>query len=485
MQEAVTTLYHAVRLKVVAKYLGQLALMLALLTLVPLLVSLFYGEHFYSLRYAGVILALLVLGIPGLKLAEPSDIHTNEALVITALAFVLSPLLISWPMMAAGLPFIDAWFEAVSGITTTGLTTVQAFSDKPMTFLFARAWIQWYGGLGIVILSVALLMGHHNAMKRLLGPEGGQSMITTTRHYARRVLVVYVLLSLVGVIVVWLLLQDGFLAITHVMTAISTAGYSPLDNSLAGIDNWGARAAIMVLCFCGAVPFVLYYRLFKGNWRGVVFDSEFQLLLLLTLVVSAALSLILAQQFEFSYREALGHGFLLGTSAQTSTGFSSLNVGELDPLAKGILIIAMFIGGDMGSTAGGIKILRLLILARLIQLIIQRYTLPAHAVIQPRLDNRNLEHDEIHQALVLILLFVMVNVLSWLIFLAYGYPPLDALFEVVSATGTVGLSTGITHPDLEPSLKMVLILDMLLGRLEIIALLIVLYYRTWIGKRMA
>lgn len=485
MQEAITTLFQAVRLRLVAKYLGQLAVMLALLALVPLLVSLVYGEYFYSLRYVAVIAVLLVLGLPAFKRAESEDIHTNEALTITALAFILSPLLMTWPMMAAGLPFIDAWFEAVSAITTTGLTTVQSFDDKPITFLFARAWMQWYGGLGIVVLSVALLMDHHIALKRLVAPEGGQSMITTTRIYARRVLQVYIILTALGVIVVWALLKDGFLAITHVMTALSTAGFSPLSNNLGGIDDWTARAVIMLLSLCGAIPFVLYYNLFKGNWREVVFDSELQLLLLLILLISAVLSLTIAHQFDYTWQQALGHGFLLGTSAQTSTGFSALEVVELGPLPKGVLIIAMFIGGTMGSTAGGIKILRLLIMARLIQLIIQRITLPPHAVVKPRLGNRALEDNEIAQALVLMLLFVIVIVLSWLIFLAYGRPPLDALFEVVSATGTVGLSTGITRPTLEPVLKLVLITDMLLGRLEIIALLIVLYPRTWIGKRMA
>jgi trk system potassium uptake protein TrkH len=483
MQEAVTTLFHAVRPRVVAKYLGQLALMLALLALAPLLVSVFYGEYFYTLRYLVVIILLLVLGIPAVRLAEPDDIQANESLVITALAFVLSPLLMTWPMMAAGLPFADAWFEAVSGITTTGLSTLQSLADRPKTFLFARAWMQWYGGLGIVVLSVALLMGHHIALRRLVGPEAGQSMLTTTRIYARRVLRVYLSLTVVGVIILWLLLQDGFLALTHVLAAVSTGGFSSLGGSLGDMDHWSARAVIILLGLCGALPFALYYQLFRGNWRDVVFDTELRILLLLTLIISALLSLSLAYQFDFGWQQALRHGLLLGTSAQTTTGFSSLDIATLSPVSKGLLIIAMFIGGDMGSTAGGIKILRLLIMARMIQLFIQRSTLPAHAVIEPRIGERALEPEEITQALVLILLFVIVIAFSWLVFLAYGYPALDALFEVVSASGTVGLSTGITRHGLEPLLKLVLGVDMLLGRLEIIALLVVLYPHTWIGKR--
>ena len=109
--------------------------------------------------------------------------------------------------------------------------------------------------------------------------------------------------------------------------------------------------------------------------------------------------------------------------------------------------------------------------------------MPSHAVYEPRLAGRLLEHDDIQRALLLIVLFLLVILLSWLVFLAFGYPALDSLFEVVSAAGTVGLSTGITHNELHPVLKMVLCMDMLVGRLEIVALLVVLYPSTWFGKR--
>jgi trk system potassium uptake protein TrkH len=143
----------------------------------------------------------------------------------------------------------------------------------------------------------------------------------------------------------------------------------------------------------------------------------------------------------------------------------------------------MFIGGGLGSTAGGIKLLRLLILLRLIQLMLQRTALPSHAVTEPRLYGKPLEEGDIQGALMLILLFIIVILASWLVFVAYGYAPLDALFEVVSASATVGLSSGITSGSLEPLLQVVLCLDMLLGRLEIIALLVVLYPPTWLAKR--
>ena len=145
--------------------------------------------------------------------------------------------------------------------------------------------------------------------------------------------------------------------------------------------------------------------------------------------------------------------------------------------------MSMFIGGGIGSTTGGIKILRLLILLRLFQILLQRTTISSHAVSEARLGGKLLESDDIQRALLLIFLFLLVILFSWFAFLMFGYPAMDALFEVVSAIGTVGLSTGITGEDLPQVLKALLCIDMLVGRVEIVALLVVLYPATWFGKR--
>lgn len=480
MKNALTSLYYSVRFKTLAKYLGTLALMLAALACVPLLVSLWFGEHALSGRYLAVISVLLIAGLPSLRLPHPNDVQFNESLTITALAFVIAPLIMTYPMMGAGLSFIDAWFEAVSAITTTGLSTTADLQQMPHTFLFARAWMQWYGGLGIVVVSVAILLKHPTALRRLINPSG-DTMITTTRLYARRTLLVYSVLTLAGLALLMLLLDDAFIALLLTLAAISTGGFAPLNNSLADLP-WLTQLAVCTLGLAGAIPFIFYYRVWRGSWRAVWGDFEVRALLGVTAAI--CLLLILALQADLGWSNAWRHGVVLGLSAQTTTGFTSLDIAQLSPLPLTLLIFAMLIGGGAGSTAGGIKILRLLILVRLIQLIIRRSALPPHAVSDARLGGRALEGHEIERALVLILLFIGVIATSWLIFIAHGYAPLPALFEVTSAAGTVGLSSGITSQALEPLLKVLLCLNMLLGRVEIIALLVVLYPRTWIGKRM-
>ncbi len=188
------------------------------------------------------------------------------------------------------------------------------------------------------------------------------------------------------------------------------------------------------------------------------------------------------------YLWAPGHGngldaLLLATSAQSTTGFSTTPVAALDDASKLTLIGSMLAGGSVGSTAGGFKLLRLLLLLRVLQLILARAAAPPHAVFEVWLGGRRVDDEDLWRALLFILMFVLLVFLSWLAFVAHGYPALDALFEVVSATATAGLSTGITRPDLEPLLKLVLCFDMLAGRLEIFALLMVLYPGTWFGKR--
>jgi trk system potassium uptake protein TrkH len=151
-------LRYAVRFRVVLKYFGQLCVVLAVLSLLPLVMSLVFGEIGISLRYGALVFVLAGGGIALSRLRVPTRVQSNEGLLLIALMFLFTPLVMSIPMMASGLGFTDAFFEAISAVTTTGLSTRATLSDAPSTFLFARAWMQWYGGLEIVVFSVVLVM---------------------------------------------------------------------------------------------------------------------------------------------------------------------------------------------------------------------------------------------------------------------------------------------------------------------------------------
>jgi len=482
--EQVSTLHYAVRLPVITRRFGQLAVVVAALTLVPLAASLVFAEYRTALRYLLMVTALIAVGLPLARRKAPSSIQANEALTIAALAFILSPLIMTFPLMAAGLGFEDALFECISGVTTTGLSTLTAVESRSASFLFARAWMQWYGGLGIVVFTVALMFGYAvNARQMIETPTTNDNLDTATRLHARRSFVTYAALTLFAIAVLWAMGLPLFTAVTHAMAAVSTGGFSTFDTSLAAVPEWPLRFAVMVFAFLGAVALPLYYRVYRQGWRSIMGDEELRALILATLMVSLLLAFFMHQAGGGNRMAVAGNALLMGVSAQTTTGFSSMPVTALDNASKLVLIASMAVGGSVGSTAGGIKLLRLLLLWRLLQLVIRRAAMPPHAVTELRFGGRVVDSAELVRALLPVTLFVVVVLVSWLPFLALGYEPLNALFEVVSATGTVGLSTGITAPDLPPLLKGVLCADMLLGRLEFVAILILLYPSTWIGKR--
>ena len=483
MADSISTLSYAVRPWVVIKYLGQLAAVFALLLVVPLLVALVLGETAMAYRYGLLIALLLLASFPTRFIVHQTQIQANEALVISALTFMVSAGVMVYPGVEIGIAPIDALFESISGITTTGLSTLATLEGKPQSYLFARAWLQWCGGLGVVVLSIAFLGGQRSSAHRLMESIGGETFDSSARTYARRMLAVYLLLTLCGFGLIWGLLGDAVIALDHTLAAISTGGFSSYDASLGGVAGWQSRYGIMLVGLLGALPLPLFYFAYRHGLREIFSDLELRALLVISLVTCAALTFSLRGLSGHDWLSAIEHATLLGISAQTTTGFTSLSIQQLDDASKLNLILAMFIGGGVASTAGGIKVVRLLILLRLIQIFIQRTAMPPHAVIRPRLGGRVLEADEIQRATVLILLYLGVVLVSWLCFIVYGYVPLDALFEVVSAVGTVGLSSGLSNPGLEPFLKLVLCFDMLAGRLEIIALLVLCYPRTWFGRR--
>ncbi len=177
------------------------------------------------------------------------------------------------------------WFEAVSAVTTTGLSTAGSSQALSPVLVFARAWMQWYGGLGIAALSVALLMGAHAAARRLVAPEQPENVATTARAQSQQVLRVYALLTAVGVGVLWPVADDGWVTVEHVLAAVSTGGFSPFDTSLAALPPAGVWI-VTALTAAGAVPLVLYFYAMRGRPGELVRDPEVRALALALALMS-------------------------------------------------------------------------------------------------------------------------------------------------------------------------------------------------------
>jgi trk system potassium uptake protein TrkH len=402
--------------------------------------------------------------------------QANEALVVTALVFVVPGVVMSFPLMGYGIAPLDALFEAVSGVTTTGLSTAGTLEGRPPAFLFARAWLQWVGGLGVVALALAFVIPAGVAARRLgFDPHEAPDYVGGTRAHARRVLGVYAVLTIFAVALCAASGMGGFTALVTALAAISTGGFAVSDESLAALA-WPARTATCVACLAGALTFSRYYR---GALRESLRDSQIWILLGLL----AAGTVLLGVALRAEGWRAWGHAGWMAVSAQTTAGFSTLDVSALPSDAKLMLIVQMLVGGEVGSTAGGLKVLRVLVLLQLLRAAVLRVSMPRGSRLSLRVGGRRLGDDEIEAAAAMAVAYATVLLLSWLAFLAYGHEPLDALFDVVSALGTVGLSAGTVGPDLQPLLKGVLCLDMIMGRVELFAFFVLVFPGTWWGRR--
>ena len=479
---AIEGLRFAVRVRVVAKYLGQALLMLAVLTCVPAAVAGGGGNSSVALRYLAVILVFAAYGALTARIRVAANMQRNEALVITALVFTLSGFAMAFPLTGYGISFVDAIFEAVSGVTTTGLSTLASVEGMPASFLFARAWLQWVGGLGVLALVLALLIEPGVAAKRL-GFDERVDIAGGTQAHIRRVSQVYLVITIIGILALLAVGERAIDAITHALTAVSTGGFANYDDSLAGIGSWPARVLITLLSVAGAVSFSLYYL---GTFRNVprlLREPQFRGLIVLCAVTVGVLFGFMSLAHPQQMAGNLANAVLTGISAQTTTGFSSLPPVELDPGSKLALIVSMFIGGEVGSTAGGLKVLRLMVLLSLVRMLVQRTAIPTTGRISATVGGSPLQSDEINTVVTLLVVYLLVILLSWAVFLVSGYAPLDALFDIVSAVATAGLSTGVVSATLEPGLKAVLCLDMLMGRVEVIAFLVLLSPRSWFGRK--
>lgn len=479
--QSAINLSYSVRLTIVLKYLGRLCLLTAILSFAPLIISLMWEEYEITYRYCLVILALFIFGGITRKIPSEENMQPNEAFAIVGLIFLLTSFVMTYPMMGAGLSFMDAWFESVSAITTTGLSTVGNVENKLKTFLFARSWMQWYGGLGIVIFALGLATQPSIVSKKLsLTITDSEETFGGTRIFARKMFLIYFLLSLACFFVLWFFGPSIFDALVITLSTVSTGGFSPYNASIADF-TLPMQATITMFSVMGSISLPLYWIARKKVFNALLGKLQPSIIFFCALIGTALLTFFMVGPFDFSFfQNALFSAF----SAQSTTGFATIDISILDNASKLVLIASMMVGGSTHSTAGGFKVLRLLILLRGIQLLFLKTSLSKHAVYSPSIAGEKLQSEERESALGVIFLFFATIFISWLFFLAAGYDPMNSFFEVVSATGTVGLSTGITNPELPSFLKGVLCMDMFLGRLEFVTFLIIFYPRTFVGRRM-
>jgi trk system potassium uptake protein TrkH len=478
--------------RAVLKYLGQIMIGIGIVQAAPAIVAVIFGEIGIAAIYGAAASAVVLIGYFTNRLLPDHELELKEGLVLAALIFPLSAIVSAIPIyLSTDMSMLDAFFESVSGVTTTGLSVAPA--EVGPVFLFSRSWLQWVGGIGIVVLVLSVFIRPGTTAFRIYAANIGDKKIKPSVVVAAKLLgKVYIVITLISIALLWLSGMSPFDALCHALCSVSTGGFSTRHESIGAFSGSLIPAAITFCCVMGSINFGLYPRALKDPLI-LLKNIQVKYFLAIAAVGIVVLSFTLMEGDDPDYAasatnqnrtpaEIMSISAFHALSALTTTGFSTTDVGELPESSKVLLSVLMWIGGGIGSTSGGIKIFRLIVLLKLVHLTFMRLFLPSETVTPLKVGDELVEEEELNRITAFVLLYLMILVLPTFVFTLQGVEMNDALFEVSSALGTVGLSSGVTSAAMPDLLKAVLCANMLLGRIEIVPLLVLFMPRTWIKR---
>ncbi len=473
-------LHTPVDIKAVAKYMGYFFIAFTFVLTVPMIAAFILRNFEAGVYYGITAITVFIAGYAIYRSLPDYELETKESLIIVALVFPVSAFLSAIPMsLSTGMPFFDAFFESVSAVTTTGLSVAPA--DPGPVFLFARSWGQWVGGIGIILVVLSVLISPGTTAYRIYKANYGDmkikpTVISTTRTLGK----VYIIITLISIILLILSGMSLFDSICHALCSVSTGGFSTQTDSIGAYQGNTIPVAISISCLLGAVSFVLYPYLLKKPKK---FFMNKELRYFLSFIVLSSMLFAFTLSRENLVHDTFKDNLFQIISAATTAGFSTLDLSVLSEASKSVLIFMMWIGGNIGSTAGGIKVFRIILLFKVVQNVLLRLFLPRETITPMKIEDHVIESNEIYNLVTFMLFYTLILVASSFIFMLYGVNTSSALFEASSALGTVGLSSGVTGATMPFVLKAVLIINMLFGRIEIIPLMLLFMPGTWINRK--
>jgi trk system potassium uptake protein TrkH len=476
-------------------YLGAILIYASFLFLVPLVVDFLYLDEFVNLKcFLIPALISLALGV-ALKGRRPLEkINHKQGMLIAALSWIIVSMIGSLPyLIGFKASFVDSFFETVSGFTTTGITVFSELDMKSRSILFYRALTQWLGGLGI--LSFALLIIYQGGIAPMLF-EGESHKIRTKRiapGLFNTIRILWIIYGCLTLILIFLLKIEGvnlFDAVTHSFTTLSTGGFSTHDLSigyysamnypLSNIIEW----TVIIFMLFGGINFLIHYRIFQGDIKALWDSYEIKLFLLL---LGAAAGFVIFEQFT---RSRVFSPYLVRTSifqvvaVMTTTGYATQDIGApiYGGVSKQVFLFLMVIGGCVGSTSGGLKVLRVGILFKLIKSKILSIIYPLHTINFIMVDGNRVDFDEIGRITALFAAWMFLLAAGGLITALFSnHGALESFSGMASALGNVGpcYISGSEMIKLSPVVKFTYIIGMLAGRLEILPILMLFIKNTW------
>lgn len=478
------------KLRVIVRTLGTLFLLFSTTLVPPAVVSLLYDDgefgHF-SATFAVALLIGLALWLPLRR--ESLVIRNRDGFVIVSLMWGAMSLLGSLPfMLGLELSFADALFESASGFTTTGSTVIVGLDDLAPSILFYRQEIQWVGGIGVIVLAVALMPmlgigGMQLYRAEIPGPVKDERITPRIAHTARTLCVLYVGMTVACALCYWLTGMDAFDAIAHSLTTLATGGFSTHDESIGYFNSVGIEIVAIVFMLLGGISFNVHFIALRSLVLShYARNSQVRAFLVAVAVLSIAIALVLLQTNEQDgFLTSFRYAVFEVASVITSTGYGIADF-SLWPLALPVVLIFLsFMGGCAGSTAGGMKVIRFVILSKQAGVYIRKLVHP-RAVRPIRVDGRVVEPSVIDGIWGFFTIYVIIFGIFMVLLMMNGIDQVTAFGAVATCMNNLGPGLGevaANFSTVDAGSKILLVFAMLLGRLEIFTILVLLTPSFW------
>jgi trk/ktr system potassium uptake protein len=473
----------------IARVIGLMLCGLAGMMLIPAAVDAAYANPDWAafLESAAVTGFIGGAAVLATQSTRPSAIGLRQAFVLTTGCWLAVAAFSALPFLGLGLDYTDAFFEAISGTTTTGSTVISGLDHSPPGILLWRSLLQWIGGLGIIVMAIFILPVLRVGGMQLFHTESSErseKVVASAFDLATWIVAIYLVLTGLCTLVYGLAGMSSFDAVNHAMATVSTGGYSTHDASFAYFQGAALQWAGTIFMLAGALPFVAFIRFFKGEYRALWLHPQIRALVKFLALSAVSMAVWLSLTRDIGFFDALRLTAFNITSVVTTTGFASDDYGAWGPPAVAAFLIFTFVGGCTGSTSGAIKIYRFQVLWIVLRAELLRLVSPRRVVVL-RYGQRSLPADVPASVLAFVAVFMATVAAFTLVLAGMGLDLETALSASATAITNVGPGLGpIVGPAtnfaaLPDPAKWVLSIAMLLGRLEIFTVLILLDPAFW------
>ena len=476
--------------KTVFFLIGVLILILGISMLIPYAIQLYSEEKSHSFVSASFITIFFGILFVLANLEKEFKLNLQQTFLFTSLAWLMIAAFGSLPFLLSEENFSisDAFFESMSGITTTGATIIENLDETPKSILLWRAILQWLGGIGIVVMAITILpllnVGGMQLFK-MEGPQATEKILPRTLEVATIIISTYLILTITCSFFYWVFGMSLFDSLAHSMTTIATGGFSTHNGSIGFFNNSNIEIVASIFIVLGSIPFITYLKFIKGNRKVFLSDNQIKGLIYLILIsVFIMFSYLIFIQNEASLLEKIRISSFNVVSILSGTGYVTDDFGLWGKFSLIFFLFLMFIGGCAGSTACGIKIFRLQMLLIFIKNQIKRLIYP-NSIIVIKYNNQKITDEFINSVIIFIFSFLFLFLILSMLLSITGLDFITSISGAASAISNVGPGLGDVigpngnYKSIPDQAKWLLSFGMLLGRLELFAVLVLFFPSFW------